>query len=213
MERLAFWSEGLRSWSKYHFFVTITCSMNNSSNVHSKYFCYGALTFFFGIHSQNHNTVSSNVHVMSHTCHSFSVCDASYGISVSCCRGYNIGVRLIEDFLARTQQGRCHDLKETADVLAKVCCVLHPYSCVWITHAVCHSVADLEGVPWVPWNPLFEGLSSKILYASVLCTLRPHWSYRMQKPLHSSYSANNTLSNSCIASSVAGDGNMLSVWE
>lgn len=36
------------------------------------------------------------------------------------CRGYNIGVRLIEDFLARTQQGRCYDLKETADVLAKV---------------------------------------------------------------------------------------------
>lgn len=34
--------------------------------------------------------------------------------------GYNIGVRLIEDFLARTQQERCHDLKETADVLAKV---------------------------------------------------------------------------------------------
>ena len=35
--------------------------------------------------------------------------------------GYNIGVRLIEDFFARSQQGRCHDLKETADVLAKVC--------------------------------------------------------------------------------------------
>ncbi len=35
--------------------------------------------------------------------------------------GYNIGVRLIEDFLARTpQQGRCYDFKETADVLAKV---------------------------------------------------------------------------------------------
>ena len=34
--------------------------------------------------------------------------------------GYNIGVRLIEDFFARSQQGRCHDLKETADVLAKV---------------------------------------------------------------------------------------------
>ena len=22
------------------------------------------------------------------------------------------------------------------------------------------AVADLEGVPWVPWNPSFEGLSS-----------------------------------------------------
>ena len=29
-------------------------------------------------------------------------------------------MRLIEDFLARTQQARCYDLKETADVLAKV---------------------------------------------------------------------------------------------
>jgi len=35
-------------------------------------------------------------------------------------RGYNIGVRIIEDFLARSNQGRCHDLKETADVIAKV---------------------------------------------------------------------------------------------
>ena len=70
---------------------------------------------------------------VSHACHTrhiFSVCDGSHGVSVSCCRGYNIGVRLIEDFLARTQQGRCHDLKETADVLAKVRCVLPPYSCV-----------------------------------------------------------------------------------
>lgn len=43
--------------------------------------------------------------------------------------GYNIGVRLIEDFFARSQQGRCHDLKETADVLAKVgifCSVVSP---------------------------------------------------------------------------------------
>ncbi len=35
-------------------------------------------------------------------------------------RGYNIGVRLIEDFLSRTQQGRCYELKETAEILAKV---------------------------------------------------------------------------------------------
>ena len=36
-------------------------------------------------------------------------------------RGYNIGVRLIEDFLAKANTGRCHDLRETADVIAKVC--------------------------------------------------------------------------------------------
>lgn len=36
------------------------------------------------------------------------------------CRGYNIGVRLIEDFLARSSIGRCQDFRETADVIAKV---------------------------------------------------------------------------------------------
>lgn len=35
-------------------------------------------------------------------------------------RGYNIGVRLIEDFLARSSIGRCQDFRETADVIAKV---------------------------------------------------------------------------------------------
>lgn len=29
--------------------------------------------------------------------------------------GYNMGVRLIEDFLARTNSGRCMELRETAD--------------------------------------------------------------------------------------------------
>eukprot|EP01135_Chromosphaera_perkinsii_P006616 Nk52_evm18s554 gene=Nk52_evmTU18s554 len=33
--------------------------------------------------------------------------------------GYNIGIRLVEDFLARSGVGRCHDFKETADVIAK----------------------------------------------------------------------------------------------
>ncbi|GJQ70288.1 Bet3 [Trypoxylus dichotomus] len=29
--------------------------------------------------------------------------------------GYNMGIRLIEDYLAKTNTGRCHDLKDTAD--------------------------------------------------------------------------------------------------
>ena len=33
--------------------------------------------------------------------------------------GYNIGVRLIEDFLARTNATRCHDLRETADQILR----------------------------------------------------------------------------------------------
>ncbi|KAF6039768.1 TRAPPC3 [Bugula neritina] len=34
--------------------------------------------------------------------------------------GYNIGIRLIEDFLARSNTGRCNDFRETAETIAKV---------------------------------------------------------------------------------------------
>jgi len=34
--------------------------------------------------------------------------------------GYNIGLRLIDEFLARSGIGRCADLKDTAEVIAKV---------------------------------------------------------------------------------------------
>jgi len=35
-------------------------------------------------------------------------------------RGYNIGTRLIDEFLAKSNVSRCVDFKETADVIAKV---------------------------------------------------------------------------------------------
>ncbi|ODQ81142.1 hypothetical protein BABINDRAFT_174927 [Babjeviella inositovora NRRL Y-12698] len=34
--------------------------------------------------------------------------------------GFNIGIRLIEDFLARTGLGRCQSFKETAEVVSKI---------------------------------------------------------------------------------------------
>lgn len=34
--------------------------------------------------------------------------------------GYNIGMRLIEDFLARSDTGRCANFRETADMISKV---------------------------------------------------------------------------------------------
>ena len=34
--------------------------------------------------------------------------------------GYNIGTRLIEDFLARSGLGRCADFREVCEVVAKV---------------------------------------------------------------------------------------------
>lgn len=36
-------------------------------------------------------------------------------------RGYNMGTRLIEDFLARTGLQRCSTFAETAEVISKVC--------------------------------------------------------------------------------------------
>ena len=35
-------------------------------------------------------------------------------------RGYNIGIRLIDEFLAKSKTSRCGDFKETADKVAKV---------------------------------------------------------------------------------------------
>lgn len=37
-------------------------------------------------------------------------------------RGYNIGIRLIEDLLARTGLGRCKDFAEVGEVMSKVRC-------------------------------------------------------------------------------------------
>lgn len=34
--------------------------------------------------------------------------------------GYNIGMRLIEDFFARSNAARCANFRETADMIAKV---------------------------------------------------------------------------------------------
>uniref|UniRef100_A0A0E0LNY8 Trafficking protein particle complex subunit n=1 Tax=Oryza punctata TaxID=4537 RepID=A0A0E0LNY8_ORYPU len=35
-------------------------------------------------------------------------------------RGYNIGTRLVDEFLAKSNVSRCVDFKETADVIAKL---------------------------------------------------------------------------------------------
>lgn len=38
--------------------------------------------------------------------------------------GYNIGTRLIEDFLAKSSIGRCTDFRDVGEVVAKVCTYL-----------------------------------------------------------------------------------------
>jgi len=35
--------------------------------------------------------------------------------------GYNIGIRLIEDFLAKSGTGSCTSFRETAEMISKVC--------------------------------------------------------------------------------------------
>lgn len=39
--------------------------------------------------------------------------------------GYNIGMRLIEDFFAKSGVPRCGNLRETAETISKVCCSSH----------------------------------------------------------------------------------------
>lgn len=40
------------------------------------------------------------------------------------CRGYNIGIRLVDEFLAKSNVSRCVDFRETAEVIAKVLVLL-----------------------------------------------------------------------------------------
>ena len=51
--------------------------------------------------------------------------------------GYNIGTRLIEDFLARSNIGRCADFRETGEVVAKVRFVRYVRRSVSLTRYVC----------------------------------------------------------------------------
>ncbi len=50
--------------------------------------------------------------------------------------GYNIGTRLIEDFLARSAMGRCSDFRETGEVIAKV----NPILCALRIHSFYYQV-------------------------------------------------------------------------
>lgn len=59
-------------------------------------------------------------------------------------RGYNIGVRLIEDFLARTGLGRCKDFSEVGEVMAKV----RPHLLPRIASLISLSPGRLPLPPW-----------------------------------------------------------------
>ena len=62
--------------------------------------------------------------------------------------GYNIGTRLIEDFLARSGLGRCADFREVGEVVAKVYTAIISWVhtravCVWrLTRLRCRSASS-----------------------------------------------------------------------
>uniref|UniRef100_A0A7N4V2G1 Trafficking protein particle complex subunit 3 n=1 Tax=Sarcophilus harrisii TaxID=9305 RepID=A0A7N4V2G1_SARHA len=86
-------------------------------------------------------------------------------------RGYNIGVRLIEDFLARSNVGRCHDFRETADVIAKVAFKMYlgitPSITNWSPAGDEFSLI-LENNPLVDFVELPDNHSS-LIYSNLLC--------------------------------------------
>jgi hypothetical protein len=63
--------------------------------------------------------------------------------------GYNIGMRLIEDFLAKSNTGRCANFKETADIISKVS-LIHLFASAMLDHRrVDMDRADLVCTGWI----------------------------------------------------------------
>jgi len=85
--------------------------------------------------------------------------------------GYNMGVRLIEDFLARANTGRCNDFRETADVISKVAFKMY----LGLTPVVSNwSAAGDEFSLLLESNPLTEFVElppghSNLNYSNVMC--------------------------------------------
>lgn len=85
--------------------------------------------------------------------------------------GYNIGVRLIEDFLARSGVSRCNDLRETADVISRVAFKMF----LGITPVVSNwSPAGDEFSLLIENNPLTEFVElpdghNQLNYSNILC--------------------------------------------
>ena len=85
------------------------------------------------------------------------------------CRGYNIGVRLIDEFLAKAQVGHCSNFGETAEVIAKVGFKMF----LGITAEVV-GVSEKEFSLQLPENPLAEFVElpeqyGSLAYNNMLC--------------------------------------------
>ena len=85
--------------------------------------------------------------------------------------GYNIGVRIIEDFLARANVGACQDFRETADVIAKTAFKMYlgitPVVGNWSPAGDEFSLL-MENNPLTDFVELPEGHAS-LNYSNILC--------------------------------------------
>ncbi|TPX62841.1 hypothetical protein PhCBS80983_g00082 [Powellomyces hirtus] len=86
--------------------------------------------------------------------------------------GYNIGVKLIEDFLAKSGTNKCGDFRETADTIAKVGFKIF----LNIIPTVANFSADskefsliLEDNPLSEFVELPEGAVGELWYSNILC--------------------------------------------
>ncbi|KAG0267479.1 transport protein particle 22 kDa subunit [Mortierella polycephala] len=87
--------------------------------------------------------------------------------------GYNIGTRLVEDFLARSGVGRCQDFRETAEMISKIGFKMF----LNITPAVTNISADGREFSLVlDENPLAEcvelpdqAVMDEFWYSNILC--------------------------------------------
>ncbi|KAI9228847.1 MAG: NO signaling/Golgi transport ligand-binding domain-containing protein [Piptocephalis tieghemiana] len=86
--------------------------------------------------------------------------------------GYNIGIRLVEDFLARASMPRCADFRETAEAISKVGFKMFlnitPIVGAWSADAREFSLT-LDENPLAEFVELPEDAARVIWYSNVLC--------------------------------------------
>lgn len=111
------------------------------------------------------------------------------------CRGYNIGVRMIEDFLARTGLGRCRDFSEVGEVMSKVrppsSPLPSPPRSLTHTHPSSLSLTHAGGIPFPPLHhtnpnptPNLPNSTSTSLFPNLR---RSKPSYRIRRTSRRSY--------------------------
>merc|ERR1719217_1659679 len=86
--------------------------------------------------------------------------------------GYNIGLRLVDDFLAKSGVGPCQDFRETAEVIAKVGFRMFlgvgAEIVMWNRELTACSLVLPEN-PLAEYVELPEHLSNRLWYSNLLC--------------------------------------------